>query len=165
MNVREIVHTDRLAYRQLRATLDEESMMWGAKPGERESLSDNAGAQFDRVIGNLGSKLFVAEEGGTLAGFLSLETSAWASLAHTSTLMVGVHLAHQGKGVASQLFERAQLWASNNGIHRIELLVFANNISAIRLYEKLGYWQEGSRKQSSYIKGQFIDEIYMAKLL
>lgn len=165
MNIREIVHTDRAAYRQLRATLDEESMMWGAKPGEREHLGDYAGNQFDSILGNERSTLFVAEEEGALAGFLSLETSCWASLSHTSMLMVGALSAHQGKGIASQLFEISQLWAANNGIHRIELLVFADNVSAIRLYKKLGYQQEGLRKQSSRINSGFVDEVYMAKLL
>jgi RimJ/RimL family protein N-acetyltransferase len=170
MNIREIVQADRKAYKQLRATLDEESMMWGAEPGERENLgacatTDGAENQFDSILGNMRSTLFVAETEGVLAGFLSLETSSWASLSYTSTLMVGVLSSHQGKGIASQLFERSQLWASNNGIHRIELLVFADNVSAIRLYKKLGYKQEGIRKQSSRINNKFVDEVYMAKLL
>ena len=29
----------------------------------------------------------------------------------------------------------------------------------------MGFVEEGVRKQSSYLNGQFVDEIYMAKLL
>jgi ribosomal protein S18 acetylase RimI-like enzyme len=165
MNIREIVQTDREVYRQLRASLDEESPMWGAAPGERENLGDYAGSQFDQVLESMRSAIFVAEEEDTLAGFLSLETSPWKSLSCTTTLMVGVLSSHQGKGAASQLFERSELWASDNGIHRIELLVLADNVSAIGLYKKLGYIQEGIRKESSHHSSQFVDEIYMAKLL
>lgn len=165
MKIREIVQTDREVYRQLRATLDEESPMWGAAPGEREKLGDYAGNQFDNVLGDVRSTIFVAEKEDALAGFLSLEASLWESLSRTTTLMVGVLSSHQGKGVASQLFRRSELWASDNGIHRIELLVLADNVSGIGLYKKLGYIQEGIRKESSYVRGQFVDEIYMAKLL
>jgi RimJ/RimL family protein N-acetyltransferase len=43
--------------------------------------------------------------------------------------------------------------------------VLANNVAAIRLYKKLGYAQEGFRKESSFLGGKFVDEIFMAKLL
>ena len=165
MKVRKIALSDREAYRQLRATLDIESSMWGASPGERDSLGDYAGSQFDQVLCSARSAIFVAEEEGAVIGFLSLETSAWKSLSCTTTLMVGVLSSNRGKGVSSQLFECSQRWASNEGIHRIELLVLVNNVSAIRLYKKLGYAQEGIRKESSYLGGKFVDEIFMAKLL
>jgi len=165
MKIRKIAQSEREAYRQLRATLDIESPMWGALPGERERLGDYAGSQFDQVLCSARSALFVAEEDGALIGFLSMETPAWKSLSCTTTLMVGVLSSHQGKGVSSQLFEYSQLWACNEGIHRIELLVLANNVSAIKLYKKLGYAQEGIRKESSFLGGEFVDEIFMAKLL
>lgn len=165
MNVREIVSSDREQYRLLRSTLDEQSIMWGASPGERQSLGDYAGKQFDAVMQDMRSAIFVAEDDGRLAGFLSLETSPWKSLSSTTTLMVGVLAAYQGHGIAKQLFEHAEAWAGDQGIHRIELLVFAENATAIGLYEKLGYFREGIRKESSKIEGRYIDEIYMAKLL
>lgn len=165
MKIREVVQTDREAYRQLRSTLDDESTMWGAASGERENLGDYAGSQFDDVLVDERSTIFIAEEDGEHAGFLSLEASPWKSLSCTTMLMVGVLSSHQGKGIASQIFERSELWASDKGIHRIELLVIAYNTSAIRLYKKLGYIEEGIRKESSYLGGKFVDEIYMAKLL
>ena len=165
MKIREIVQTDREAYRKLRATLDGESLMWGAECGERENLGDYAGSQFDNVLKGQRSTIFVAEVEGVLAGFLSLETSPWKSLSGTATLMVGVLSSYQGKGIASQIFEHSELWATRNGIHRVELLVIVDNVSAIRLYKKLGYIQEGVRKESSQLNGIFVDEIYMAKLL
>ena len=165
MKVREIVKADRESYRQLRSTLDKESPMWGAAPGERERLGNYAGRQFDEVIDSPRSIILVAEESGLLIGFISLETSGWKSLSGTTILMVGVLSSHQGKGVSSMLFECSESWASNNDIHRIELTVFANNTLAISLYKKRGYLQEGIRKESSQRDNYFYDEIYMAKLL
>jgi len=164
MKVREIVRSDREAYKKLRATLDIESTMWGAEPGERESLGDYAGSQFDTVLGSVINTIFVAVQNDILVGFLSLEASEWKSLSCTAELMVGVLSSHQRKGISSQLFECSELWASNRGIHRIELLVLAKNVSAIGLYQKLGYIKEGTRKESSRMGNEFLDEIYMAKL-
>ena len=165
MNIREIMYTDREQYRQLRAILDEESLMWGAGAGERELLDDHAGRQFDQILANPLSTIFVVEKEVALAGFLALDTALWQSLSSTTSLMVGVLSAFQGRGIALSLFKRAQLWAADKGIHRIELVVLKDNASAIGLYKKMGYVEEGVRKQSSYIDGQFVDEIYMAKLL
>ena len=165
MKVREITSADRVAYRQLRETLDKESPMWGAGAGEREHLDDHAARQFDQLLEKPTSTIFVAEKQTALTGFLALDTSPWQSLARTTELMVGVLSAYQGLGIASQLFECAQLWAADKGIHRIELVVLSHNLSAIGLYKKLGYVEEGVRKQSSYLESQFVDEIYMAKLL
>jgi ribosomal protein S18 acetylase RimI-like enzyme len=165
MKVREIVKADRESYRQLRSTLDKESPMFGAAPGERERLDDYAGSQFDEVMDCSRSIILVAEESDLLIGFISLETSGWKSLSGTTILMVGVLSSHQGKGVSSMLFECSEGWAFNNDIHRIELTVFAINTLAISLYEKRGYIQEGIRKESSQLDNFFYDEIYMAKLL
>ena len=165
MKVREIVPADRAAYSQLRATLDEESPMWGAGAGEREYLDDHAARQFDQLLENPSSTIFVAEKQAALTGFLALDTALWQSLSRTTELMVGVLSAHQGAGIAVTLFECAHVWAADKGIHRIELVVLSHNLSAIGLYKKMGYVEEGVRKQSSYLESQFVDEIYMAKLL
>ncbi len=62
MNIREIIETEREAYHQLRSTLDNESEMWGAEPGERERLGDYAKKQFDSVLADDRSAIFVADE-------------------------------------------------------------------------------------------------------
>lgn len=165
MNIREITPKDAHAYSQLRTTLDKESFMWGAARGERASLNDHAVREFTRLLGHPRSSIWVAEAEGALVGFLSMETSMWASLSHTASLMVGVLASYQGKGVSTQFFARSELWARKQGIHRVELLVLTNNLVAIGLYKKLGYIEEGIRQQSSYINGQFVDEMHMAKLL
>jgi len=165
MKVREIVKADRENYKQLRSTLDKESTMWGAAPGERERLGDFAGRQFDQVLNSSRSIILVVEEGGLLISFLSLETSDWESLSETTILMVGVLSSHQGKGISSRMFECSEKWALDNGIHRIELTVLVTNVLAISLYEKQGYIQEGIRKESIKRDNLYYDEIYMSKLL
>ena len=82
--------------------------MWGAVAGEREHLGDHAARQFDHLLENPSSTIFVAEKQAAFTGFLALDTSLWQSLSRTTTLMVGVLSAYQGKGIALSLFQQAQ---------------------------------------------------------
>jgi len=48
--------------------------------------------------------------------------------------------------------------------HRIELEVFASNVAAIRLYEKLGFRREGLKRRFRILDGFYGDNIMMALL-
>jgi RimJ/RimL family protein N-acetyltransferase len=50
-------------------------------------------------------------------------------------------------------------------MHRLELTVMAHNQRAIAFYEKCGFIKEGVRRNSITIDRQFIDEIFMARLI
>jgi RimJ/RimL family protein N-acetyltransferase len=41
----------------------------------------------------------------------------------------------------------------------------AHNERAIRLYKKMGFEIEGTKKHSLLISGSYVDEYYMAKLI
>ena len=47
--------------------------------------------------------------------------------------------AHRRKGLGSALMAHAQSWAKGEGYAQVSLQVFENNLSAIKLYQKLGY--------------------------
>jgi RimJ/RimL family protein N-acetyltransferase len=49
------------------------------------------------------------------------------------------------------------------GFTRIQLEAFATNARAIALYRKVGFVDEGVRRQALCIDGVFIDEVLMAK--
>ena len=50
------------------------------------------------------------------------------------------------------------------GFRRIQLGVLADNALAIALYRKLGFIEEGIRREMLLIDGVYIDEIMMARL-
>jgi RimJ/RimL family protein N-acetyltransferase len=50
------------------------------------------------------------------------------------------------------------------GLHRIELRTFAFNTRARRAYERVGFVQEGVRRQAAWIGGGFADEVVMGLL-
>jgi len=49
-------------------------------------------------------------------------------------------------------------------LHRIELGVYAFNPRAIRVYEKIGFKQEGILRDALYWDGEYVDEITMSIL-
>lgn len=50
-----------------------------------------------------------------------------------------VDKAHRRKGLGSALMAHAQQWAKQQGYRQMSLQVFEDNLSALKLYEKLGY--------------------------
>src|SRR3990167_7481149 len=53
---------------------------------------------------------------------------------------------------------------SDLNLHRIYLNVFANNIRAIKSYEKCGFVTEALLKEAAFIDGSWVDVIGMSKL-
>ena len=50
------------------------------------------------------------------------------------------------------------------GLVRVWLRVFADNVRAIRAYEKVGFVKEGIMNKAAFINGYFLDVIIMGKL-
>ena len=56
-------------------------------------------------------------------------------------------------------------WAPECGVTRIELEVIENNLGAIRLYERLGFEHEGSRRGAVIVEGEPLDILRTARIL
>lgn len=70
-----------------------------------------------------------------------------------------------GKGFGSEAARIALRFAFLTlNLHRVELEVFEFNRRAIRSYEKVGFRQEGVRRQSLYQNGRYHDAYWMAIL-
>lgn len=46
---------------------------------------------------------------------------------------------HRGQGFGTRALQAAEEWATKSGIQHIDLNVFGHNVSAQRLYKKMGY--------------------------
>jgi RimJ/RimL family protein N-acetyltransferase len=68
-------------------------------------------------------------------------------------------------GIGTMLFKELEAWAKKNNKHRLELTVMENNPSAFALYQKIGFEVEGVKKDSLLINGEYINDIYMRKLI
>ena len=80
-------------------------------------------------------------------------------------LGIGVLISHHRQGIGKALMDAAETYAMNHDIHRIEFSVLHHNHGAYRFYQKLGYVEDGRKKQSVFIDGKYYDEIMMGKIL
>lgn len=70
-----------------------------------------------------------------------------------------------GDGIGSKLLEIMENHARTVGITRIEAMVRVKNERGVKLYSRMGYEIEGTRKDAARINGEQHDEFFIAKLL
>lgn len=84
---------------------------------------------------------------------------------HAAGLGIVVHDDFHGRGVGSALLaaliDAADKWLN---ITRIELTVYTDNASAIRLYKKFGFEVEGTRRADAFRDGVFVDLLALARV-
>ncbi len=84
---------------------------------------------------------------------------------HVGQLGMAVQDDYQGKGVGTVLMEAAIDLADNwLNLTRLELEVFVDNDSGMRLYEKFGFTIEGTMTDFAFRDGQYVDTHIMARL-
>ncbi len=105
----------------------------------------------------------VAENGDELAGHLMLDPMGMVRLAHVLRLTIVVYPTHQGQGLGKRLMQHAIHWAQQDQrFDKIELNVRATNQRAIRLYQSLGFVEEGRFiKRIKISDGDYLDDIAM----
>ena len=107
----------------------------------------------------------VAESDGQLIGTGNLRAYTPARTAHIGEIFLGVADTHAGQGIGNALLAALVDVADNwRGLKRLELDVFADNESAIRLYKKHGFEVEGRCIKAGFRNGAYIDTLMMARL-
>ncbi|GAA5624869.1 L-amino acid N-acetyltransferase AaaT [Brucella sp. NBRC 12953] len=84
---------------------------------------------------------------------------------HAGTIGIGVHDEYQGQGIGTgmmgQIIDVADNWLN---LKRLDLIVYADNVHAIQLYEKFGFEREGVLRSESFRNGHYVDSLMMARL-
>lgn len=101
---------------------------------------------------------------GEIAGFGGLYVLGDGQ-SHSGWITVGVRQRLQGRGIGSALMHlltsTAQIFV---GLERLQLTVFSDNTSAIRLYRKFGFEIEGWHRNYARRADGFVDALTMARL-
>lgn len=108
----------------------------------------------------------LARESGKVVGYATLIFARFRRFkgnVHLSTMIV--EASHRNRGIGAMLLKKAEEEAKKRGARRIGLEVFAKNEKAIRFYKRLGYEEEGRRRDVVETKDGFDDIILMAKFL
>ena len=111
--------------------------------------------------------VLVAEVSGTPIGLVSVENGPHRRVAHRSTFGVSVAEPWRGQGVGTALLETLLEWATANPlIEKIGMDVFSSNETAIRLYRKMGFSEEGFKPKEIKIgREQYVDVVSMYRFV
>ena len=145
--------------------LDCETNFMLFEPGERKPTVAQQEAFLQELETSSAKIMLVAESETKLAGFIVGIGGIANRNRHTCSIVIGVLKAYWGLGIATELWANFQIWANNHSMPRLELTVMAHNQRAIAFYEKCGFIKEGVRRNSIKIDRQFIDELFMARLI
>jgi L-amino acid N-acyltransferase YncA len=84
---------------------------------------------------------------------------------HVGVLATFVDLAHHRQGIARCLFEATFEAAKAKGYEKIFTYVRADNVAGLVTYMRQGFRIIGTAQRQAKIKGKYVDEIIIEKLL
>lgn len=120
-----------------------------------------------RRIENLGPNVheFVGEVDGRVVATAGL-VAFHGRMSHAGEIAhIMVHDEFQGHGFGRRLLEALLDVADNHlGLVRVELVVYADNTAAVRLYERLGFVHEGVKRKYARRQGKLVDVAMMARI-
>jgi RimJ/RimL family protein N-acetyltransferase len=165
MCIRAITEADIPAYYELSLKLDEETPFRLYEAGERPYDPGLFFRETTDFLRNPRSNIFVGEKDERLVGYLQAIGRSARRIRHVVSINIAILQAYTGQGLGRRLFGAMEEWARRTGIIRLDLSVMVNNISAQKLYQKLGFVREGTKRGSMFVDGEYIDEYYMCKWL
>ncbi len=111
------------------------------------------------------SVLYVAEVDGRIVGQVDARIPPFLKARHVASLRIAIVKAYRELGIGHVLIERALAWMKDRSVEKAVLEVFSTNERAIALYQKFGFEVEGVRRREFKIRGQYVDDVLMAKWL
>jgi ribosomal protein S18 acetylase RimI-like enzyme len=105
-----------------------------------------------------GIDLIAVDAQGEVMGWIDIQRLPWEGMRHVGSLGMGVRGGWRRRGVGRALLTAA----SERGITRVELEVFASNAGAVRLYETAGFAHEGRKRGARHLDGTRDDVLVMA---
>lgn len=102
---------------------------------------------------------------GNFAGYVVIHGYKHSKNKHVASIHLAVKEEFQGKGIGLALMEAVEKWSKQREISRLELCVMEHNDIALNLFRKLGYQQEGIRKNAIKLDGRYMNEYSLSKIL
>lgn len=163
--IREIQEHDAENFLSLCHRLDRESKYMLLEPGERKATLEEQRNRIVEIRSTQNQVVFVAEENGSLVGYLSASGGRFVRNKHSAYIVVGILEQFTSRGIGTAFFQELENWAREQQIHRLELTVMIHNQRGVGLYQKMGFAIEGIKKESLLVDGSYVDEYFMAKLM
>ena len=84
---------------------------------------------------------------------------------HVGQIGMAIIKKFRNQGIGSELLDYAINWAKFVGLKKLTASIFATNDSALNLFKKFRFTQEGRKSQQFFVDGRYIDEILYARFL
>jgi RimJ/RimL family protein N-acetyltransferase len=165
VTIRQITPADAEGFLLLAQTIDEETTFMLREPGERIMTVADQRAQIIDLLARPNHTILVAEDAGTLVGYLGASGGAYCRNRRAVHMAMGILQTYTGQGIGARLLTALETWARTHALHRLELTVMTHNVRAIRLYTRMGFAIEGTKRHALLVNGTYVDEYAMAKLL
>jgi len=107
----------------------------------------------------------VAEVAGNVAGYIDIQPGRLPKRRHTAYISELLVSELRGLGIGTALMAEAVGLAGAKNIRKIFLSVFSTNTRAVEFYRKNGFEVEGVLRGQFVIRGEPVDELYMARWL
>ncbi|MFC6952378.1 GNAT family protein [Halorubellus litoreus] len=96
---------------------------------------------------------------GDIALFKIHERTRWGELA------ISIHPDHWGEGYGTAASRLLVEYAfDERNLHRVQARVMATNDASRRVWEKLGFEQEGRIRENQFVDGEYVDTLYFGLL-
>jgi RimJ/RimL family protein N-acetyltransferase len=139
--------------------LSEEALRYGLPPYDRTRL--------ERWVSVLnGGIILLVLDGGRVVGVACIFGRGIPRLKGIGEFFTYIHQDYHGKGLGTFLTRTILEEARRKGFHRVTLQVVADNVPAIKAYERAGFVQEGRLKDAFLDDdGKYHDQLVMGVIL
>jgi GNAT superfamily N-acetyltransferase len=113
------------------------------------------------------SIFLTAQVDNEIQGILLAEVGDTENTKHVAWLRMEVHPDYRSQGIGTQLLEELFILARKQGIKRLEITSYEDNIRGRKLFQSLGFKTEGkhSMARRDPATGKYINTYTLAKLL
>jgi ribosomal-protein-alanine N-acetyltransferase len=143
--------------------LNDEETTRGLASGVFPSTTEELTRFVEGVINNKNTVMFAVcdKTNDKHIGNIKLDQFDWVSRTCELGLLIG-DKNYWGKGIGTEVCRLTLTYAFTDlNIRKVSLAVYENNPSAIRVYEKLGFVQEGRLRKHVFEGGSYYDKFYM----
>lgn len=120
---------------------------------------------FQKGLIAVNGPVYYAVNNGQVIGWCDVSPHENPRLKHRGGLGMGLISEFRGQGLGSKLLSAVIDHSKKFGLEKIELTVYTSNTSAIALYKKFGFEEEGLIKKYRKLDGEYFDCLSMAKFL
>jgi RimJ/RimL family protein N-acetyltransferase len=162
VTVRKAGKSDAKAMLEYINTISSESHFLTFGEGEFNMTIEQEENFIDNISKQNNALLLVAEVQGRIVGNLNFSGGARPRIAHTGEFGVSVLKEFWGQGIGTELIKFLIEFSKQSGtVRKLNLRVRSDNHSAIHVYKKLGFIEEGVITREFLIRGSFYDSILM----